>query len=135
MRPIGELMLTDGQHFQALIRFRDAIAAGMELKFFDSNQTGYKDTQATWGQCSKAKEMWPDKETHMWPDDPRDVGSDYIYGIKYHRDHQMCPMDKRKSHDGRGCFYSCRIFQGPVPSREEALKLYDLSIERVKRTL
>lgn len=124
-----ELFLNDGQHFQALIRFRDAIAGGMVLEYFDETAIGFKDTQATWGQCSRVLEMWPDKETHLF-----EPNNGYAR-VKYHRDRQMCPMDKRKHHNGQGCFYSCRIFQGPVPSKEEALKLYDISIERVKKIL
>lgn len=125
------MYLTNAQYLEALKRFREAIAKGLKLHFFDCEEIGNKDTQATWGLCSRKKNMWPDKETHMWPDDPRDQNSDEIYGIKYLGKDQLCPMDKREKVDGMGCFYSCKIFQGPRPSREEALKLYDLKIERL----
>lgn len=128
-----DLHLTDVQYAESLQRFRDAIANGAILKFFDCTDIGNKDTQCSWGLCSRKKAMWPDKATHKWPDDPRDEGKDDIYGIKYLENHQLCPMDKREQYDGRGCFYSCRVFQGPRPSREEALRLYDLAIDRLAK--
>lgn len=122
--------LTQEQYKAQLLLFKKAIEDGLELKYFDDTTIGDKDTQATWGLCSRVKEMWPDKETHLWPDDIRD--SEYIYGIKYLKGNQFCPFDKRDKHNGQGCFYSCKIFQAtkkdPIPTREEAIKLYDRRI-------
>lgn len=127
--------LTHHQYFEALVLFRDSIANGAELRFFDDTTLGSKDTQATWGLCSRLKKMWPDEGTHLWPQDTRDEGKDTIYGIKYRKDNQMCPMDKRTRHDGKGCFYSCRIFQGPIPDQQEALQLFDLKIRNARSGL
>lgn len=132
MATVRQIYLTNKQHLETLERFRDAIAKGLKLHFFNDETIGDKDSQATWGLCSRKKIMWPDPETHMWPNDPRDQNSDEIYGIKYLGGDQRCPMDKREGESAWGCFYHCRIFQGPRPTREQAVQLYDLSIERVK---
>jgi hypothetical protein len=64
---------------------------------------------------------------------------------KYLRGGQFCPMDRRAALTnaemdgetaGLGCFYHCCIFQaakGKTPTRAEALQLYDVQLERVKK--
>jgi hypothetical protein len=123
-----KLDLTDEQFLATLKRIRQDIANGETLEYFDDTMVGNKDTQCTWGACCRRKDRWPDPATHLWPGDKRDEGKLDIYGIKYRTDTQLCPMDKREKDNGMGCFYSCRVFQGPIPTREEAIQLFDLTI-------
>ena len=120
--------LTDKQYKETLIRFRDSVTR-IPLTLIDSDITGDKDTQASWGLCSRLKAQWPDPETHKWPGDSRDDGKPDIYGIKDLQNHQRCPMDRRPKDFLSGCYYKCAIFQGGLSDRAEALKLYD---ERIK---
>ena len=118
----------------SLKRMRDRIAAGLNLRYEDSNEVGNKYTTATWGQCSDEKEQWPDKEDHIWPDEFAEQGR----VAPLYRDGangQKCPFDTHPT-GSDGCFYHCRIFKnrkfndGRLPTRKEALELYDKEIER-----
>jgi hypothetical protein len=122
--------LTAEQYKEALLRYREYIANGGELSFFDCTDIGDKDTQCTWGLCDRRPEMWPDPQLHIWPLDFKEHGR----SAPRHRSTGMhCPMDKDQSPESEtyGCFYRCRVFQGPRPDRAEALRLYDLSLEKL----
>lgn len=132
----SDLYLTDAQYLATLERLREAIVKGMKLKFFDDDTIGNKDTQCTWGLCGRSKVIWTDLETHLWPNDPRDLGKPDIYGIKYIENEQKCPMDTRiELNNSMGCYYTCRVFQAKrrnLPTKEETIKLYDLEIKKAK---
>jgi hypothetical protein len=113
--------LTQLQYVDALKRFREAIANGEKLEYFDDTTIGNKDTQCTWGLCCSDKKMWP-KDARLFDRDP--------ISIKYRKANHKCPMDKRNKDHDFGCFYHCRVFQGPKPTRVEALKLYDEELKK-----
>lgn len=138
-----DLYMSDERYLKALKRIRQQIAEGPELSYYDDTTIGNKDTSATWGLCSSFAEQWPDAEDHLWSDQFRDGGR---VAPKYRVRGQSCPFDDPEDgyarmdnlEDPRGCFWRCRVFQaghrgfiGP-PSREEALELYDLAIERAR---
>ncbi len=117
------MQLTVEQHLQALEVLKNKIQT-VPLSGFDSEVTGDKDTQCTWGLCCREEDRWP-KDTRVWPDRPLIDGM--VYGIK---EHLGCPMDKREVKSVYGCFYHCRFFQGPKPTREQALELVQLEIKK-----
>jgi hypothetical protein len=142
------MYLTAQQHLDSLRRLRRFIAAdpargrftGGELIAWDSDAIGDKDTECSWGQCTRRPEQWPD-DTRLWPE--RALQRDgRVYGVKYHQAGQFCPFDRRAPEGspmhGRpmGCFYRCRIFQRtkdePRPTREEALEMFDKAIEEYR---
>jgi hypothetical protein len=123
--PERNIHLTDAQYDAALLRFQQAIKDGIVLSYFDDTTPGCKDTQCTWGLCDDSALMWP-KDTQLWPNGRT--------ARKYLEAHQLCPFDKRAIKDAtvNGCFYTCRVFQAtkrePVPTREQAIELYDKRI-------
>jgi hypothetical protein len=120
--------LSDERYLAALIRVRDLIAKGERLVANDSEEIGNKYTECTWGLCSGDKKAWPDPQDYMWPDQPDRVAP------KYRTNRQVCPF-RRAPPSANGCFWSCMIFKPkgkPVPTREEALALYDAKIKEVQ---
>ncbi len=56
-----------------------------------------------------------------------------VVHVKYLKGKQKCPFDKGPhTHGVQGCFNRCRFFQAtkknPQPTREEAIKLYQITI-------
>lgn len=132
----NSIHLKNERYLAALIRFHGAIKNGAPLKYFDHTEIGNKDTQCTWGLCDLTSEMWPDKEDHLWPHlFERDNKASPLYRDKG----QMCPMDTREGNHPDGCFYHCRVFQAVkddyIPTRREALKLYELKIIETREKL
>jgi hypothetical protein len=142
------LYLTAQQHLDSLRRLRHFITpspntgrlTGGELVAGDCDEEGDKETECSWGQCTGRPEQWP-PDTRLWPE--RALTHDgRVYGVKYHQAGQFCPFDRRAPEgdpmhgDPGGCFYRCRIFKPtkdePVPTREEALVLFDETIEEYR---
>jgi hypothetical protein len=118
------------RYIEALKRFRAFIVAGGKLEYYDDTTLGNKNTECTWGLCCEDPKMWPEKMDHTFPHSFEAEGrSTPLLPPEGHG----CPMDKREKKSRWGCFYHCRIFQGPRPTREEAIKLYDLSLERLRK--
>lgn len=121
--------LTDERYFEALIRFRDQIQQGLKLEGWDSDIPGDKDTQCSWGLCSKDPMMWPDAEDHMWPDQFEKHGRS---APNYRTEDQFCPLSQNKT--TTGCFYDCRFFQGKTRlTRDEALAKYNTRIKELAK--
>lgn len=126
--------LTKHRYLAALKRFRTRIANGLELVVWDDTTVGSKDTENSWGLCSRTPESWPDKEDWIWP--KRELIDGRVYGIKDPPYGCLCPFDRNDGAGGFkneswGCFHRCMFFtpQGPKPDREEALRLYDIRIK------
>jgi hypothetical protein len=125
------LDMTWEQYIQALKRFKEAIEHGRMFDAFDCTEIGYKDTQCSWGLCDRSEEMWP-------PETRFDRYAEPVNGFvnhKYLGRGQHCPIDKDQSLNtlSMGCFYRCRVFQSKEKkiSREEAIKLYEISLNRL----
>ena len=114
----------------ALIRIRDAIAAGRPLNFYDDTTPGNKSMSCSWGLCHDSAETWPDAQDHVFPKD-----FEKRRRITPLESRQLCPMDTRSEAAFNGCFYTCRVFQAtrksPPPTRAEALALYDEAISKL----
>jgi len=126
--------LTHERYMAALQRFRDRIAAGLELVYWDDEEIGSKDTENSWGLCSRMPEAWPDAEDRIWPD--RELIGGRVYGIKNPPHGCQCPFDRNDGGGGfkdvsTGCFYRCMFFtpKAKKPDQEEALRLYDIRIQ------
>ena len=121
--------LPQNRYLAALIRIKDQIINGSRLKYDDSDAIGDKHTEASWGLCSGSKHQWPDKEDRLFP-------RDYPLAILHRTSGQSCPMDMQpdRKYGPDGCFYFCRIFQqlNNLPTREEAIQLYEIQIEKIK---
>jgi len=63
------LSLPHHRYLKVLQRQRDRILNGIELNYFDCTEHGDQDNQVSWGLCSRDKEVWPDPEDHLWPDE------------------------------------------------------------------
>jgi len=147
------LNLPHERYVAALERIKAQIEAGLKLELDNSDVTGDKHTEATWGLCSGSAEQWPDAEDHLWPDQFTNEGR---VAPLYREDHQFCPMDTRPFHTKppseldlmQGCFYTCRLFNPnkgykkqkgvttdvfDKPNREEAVKLYQITITRARK--
>jgi len=150
----AQMYLSDERHLAAMERMRERIASGVKLDAVDSETTGDKYTDCSWGMCSMDPEFWP-VEDRMFPDREPIVssyrsGPDGLVPIphvssKYHDEGQFCPFDRRPRatdpmpNSPSGCFSRCRIFSPGrdqrKPSREEALDTYDISIECFRERL
>lgn len=118
------------QYILQLERFRKRIAEGAPLETADSEEIGDKFTLCSWGLCDDSAEMWPEKELHHWPHSFLTEGRTAPLRVGHG---QKCPMDKRETGDRSfSCFFHCRVFQGPKPDQQEALRLYDLCLDRMK---
>lgn len=122
-----------------LLRQKAKIENGLKLEYYDDDSIGNKSTEVSWGLCSEA--AWPDAEDHLWPD--KFLANGRVAPL-YRTPEQMCPLDARLEKDqvgSTGCFYTCRIFKArrgavgklPMPDNKEAIRLYDVAIERLKR--
>lgn len=120
-----EHYLSHDRYIIALKRIREQIKNRSKLQYEDSDSIGDKYTTCSWGMCSMYKEQWPDKEDRI-----RTFNSGLI-DAKQQDTNQNCPMDSKQEGAIWGCFYRCRIFQnlGKLPSREEAIRLYDITIK------
>jgi hypothetical protein len=119
-----DLYLAQYRYRAALARQSARIGQGLPFDAVDDDTPGNKYTHASWGLCSREQAAWPDRNDHLWPDQ-FDEGR---VAPKYRKPEQRCPLDKRTNPDGNGCFYTCRIFKGPRPDRQEAIRLYDEAI-------
>ena len=135
-----DIYLTDARYLAALERNRERIAAGLPFAKHDSEVTGDKWTEATWGLCSDSADLWPEAEDRMWPEQPVRAGhlEPDVNGRvtpKYRHDHQVCPM--QTGGVSGGCFYRCLIFKRQLRSRDRdrALARYDSAIERARAAL
>lgn len=124
------------------------------LKSENSDICGDKWSEVTWGLCLREHLgeqvmglLYPTPEMHHWPDqyvvDGRIAPLDMPKSVS-------CPLDMRnkdfnkvglKANAGgpsmTGCFYYCSVFQNRhhkdrIPTREQAIQLYELSLERLK---
>jgi hypothetical protein len=116
------------RYLAALIRIRDQIKNGSKLELDDSDEPGDRHTHASWGLCSGSTEQWPDQEDRLFT-------RDYPLAILHQGKGQLCPFDKTTKNNPDGCFFRCRIFQHlkDLPSREEALRLYESRIKEVQK--
>ena len=94
---------TEEVYKEQLELHRDIIECGISLKLEDSETIGNKYTHANWGLCSRIADG--------------------------QRGERECPMDKDPSVRNSGCFYRCRLFQGPRPTRKEAIQLYQIKLK------
>ena len=113
----------EGRWQDSLRRMRERISKGLELSYYDDTTIGCKSTEASWGMCTRSLDQWPDENDHIYPEDFKERGRSAP-----RRSPGACPMRKNGEDSRWGCFYQCRIFQGPKPDRETALKLYDDTI-------
>lgn len=111
--------LTTEQYVGVLKRIRKTIESEKLIRDKD-------DPDCNWGMCSKRQEHYPDPELHIFPNDFDDYGR--MSALSCGND-VKCPM-RVSDLGGSGCFYDCRVFtrKHKVPTREEALKLYDDAI-------
>lgn len=114
-------MLTPSQYREALKRFLQYMEDGGDPWY----KKGTPDEETAWGLCAQQVQMWPDRETHLLPPFeseviPKNLPTGY-----------PCPMDRAT--DGRtpGCFFRCRVYQGPMPTRAEAIQLFQLGLEKL----
>lgn len=149
VNPIQEMTLD--QHKRVLERLRELIAEGLPLKTANSDFHGDKYTECNWGLCCgdhsghlAAEIAYPDPLLHTWPD--QFVVEGRIAPISKPKG-AFCPMDMRNpvsdSVEGlppniglkdemQGCYHTCRVFQRKqAPTQEQAVRLYDLAIERI----
>ncbi len=155
VNPNDEMTLQ--QHLGVLRRFREIIADGLPVITTDSTSRGDKYTECNWGLCAgshsgqeAAEVCFPDPMLHTWPDTFAVDGR--IAPIK-RPEGLFCPMDLRNSSQDnpeivktgappnigvrdamaglQGCYYTCRVFQRTNPTQEQAIRLYDLAIERI----
>ena len=109
-----------------------------KLDGYDCETTGQKNTECTWGLCYQDRVMWPEPRDHIFPYDFLNEGRvspvDHPPGT--------CPMDQRPmlvdgkpSTEVRGCFYTCRFFQGPQPTRSAYFRLIRDKIQEVEEML
>lgn len=110
------MYLTPDQVQVALKNLLKRVESDVPLQFGDSNKPGDKWNQANWGLCTQDKEIFPDKDM---------IKHDLV---KYRN--EKCPFDQRDEEVGYGCFYQCRIFQGPIPNKQEAIELIQLRIKK-----
>jgi len=146
---VADFDLPDDRYLAVLERQRDRIARGLPFVAWDSDTTGDKDTEMSWGLCTGDLGAWPDKQDTMWPDrkprmgrhsniEPTDdpaYNHGRVYGVKHRTDDQPCPLDQGAVPSRWGCFYRCRVFNpkgNGKPSREEVLRLYDIRIKESK---
>lgn len=135
-----DLSLPRYRYLKVLQRQRDRIISGVELNYFDCTEYGDQDSQVSWGLCSRDKEVWPDPEDHLWPDEFIEKGRVAPkYLEAFDGKPKRCPFDNESKATGTmkdkslGCFYRCRIFQNKKenqPTREQAIDLYDRMIEK-----
>ena len=135
-----DLSLPHHRYLKVLQRQRDRIINGVELNYFDCADHGDQDSQVSWGLCSHDREVWPDPEDHLWPDqfiESGRVAPKYLEA--FDGKPKRCPFDDESKATGLmknrsiGCFYRCRIFQNKKenqPTREQAIDLYDRMIEK-----
>lgn len=124
--------LPRARYIAVLTRVRNAIAKGRKLVAYDDETPGDKSTSCSWGLCHESAETWPDAQDHTFPKDFE----------KYKRISPLsapgkCPMDKRETLGGSGCFWTCRVFQagkGKRPTREQAIALYDDVLAALQKT-
>lgn len=120
----------EGRWQDALRRMRDRIAGEIPLRLADSNTSGDKFTNCSWGMCSGDPEQWPDPDDHIWPVSFTREGR---VAPRSQQDTQFCPMDRQDNKQAAlfgpgGCFDRCRMFTPkgePRPDRKVALQLYD----------
>ena len=140
-----DLYMTDAQHLASLERMRDKIAKSEgPLYAFDDTTPGNKSTDCSWGMCTCDPTFWA-KDELMFPERGpirvgcRADGTPVLHeSSKYHKDGQQCPFDRRNGTENKaswGCFSHCRVFSRKrgekTPTKEEALRLYDVTIERL----
>lgn len=110
------LELPDDRYVAALEQLRRLVSGGLELRYYDCDAIGQKETWCTWGLCNNTKEMWPCKEDHLWPYSFETEGR---VAPLYRKQGQLCPLEvppdsPRIVEDWQrtsGCFYRCRVFQ------------------------
>lgn len=132
--------LSRARYVAALRRLRQQIADGSTLLYYDDDTPGDKHLHCEWGLCSEKKAQWPDPPDHQWPDQFVRFGR--VAPLPLAR-RCWCPFDHRLGTTATapmGCFYHCRIFQPrpkkgePVPSRAEALLLFDKALALAETT-
>lgn len=121
--------LPDERLIVALKRFKAVIEGGAKLSGYDDTTIGAKNTECTWGLCLEDKGLWPDAKDHIFPYDFLNEGRTSPLGHPT----GTCPMDKRsrQKKDPNGCFWTCRFFHGPRPSRSEYLQMIDRKIDEL----
>jgi hypothetical protein len=129
-----DINMTNAHHLQSLKNQRERIAKGEKLWWDDDTTIGNKHTECSWGLCSESKDVYPDKEMHLWPDQFEEHGR---VAPRYRKGDQKCPFDRRKPEEVtmNGCFWTCRVFKWkrkkePRITQEIALQLYDEEILR-----
>ena len=136
-----DIYLSDVRYVAALNRIQGQIKEGLPLIVEDSDVSGNKFCYVTWGLCSDDPKQWPDgedrlntinsyRETADGKFEPRK-----IVHVKYLKGKQSCPFDTGPDDHGlSGCFYRCRFFQAdkdnPQPTQEEAVKLYQIALNK-----
>ncbi len=136
------LRLTNERYLAALERQQRRIAEGLPLVLCDDNSPGSRSTTATWGLCSDEREAWPDAEDHMWPEDFLGAAQ-RVAPLYRERSGQACAFDDLKRDADptmRGCFWRCMLFRpkpwrSPLPTREEAVQLYQIRIDNARNKM
>lgn len=141
--PGSDMDLSSQQYIETLQRAREVVASGAAGFAYDCTTVGCKETTTGWGLCSEDPALWPDADSHLWPDQFTNNGR---IAPKYREEGQVCPFDSRAYERGSvdllpqnqldaipgyGCFYGCLLF-GKAPrsplhpiKREKAILLYD----------
>lgn len=126
----GPLPLSE--YIATLKRMRDMIAAGRGLDYDDDTTIGSKHMYCTWGLCDDTKDLYPNPEFYIWPDQPNRIAP------MHRQDEHTCPFRQAKP-SANGCFWSCMIFQRrrkePMVTRDRALELYDAKIKEAESWL
>ncbi len=137
-----KMELSNERYVVFLERMVERLKAGLNFSYYNCDEIGAKEFYCSWGKCSRDAEAWPDAEDHLWPDEFIKRGR---VAPKYNTLRNFCPFDRRVSDhfSGKpeiarspdGCFYRCMIFcaKGSLPTRKEAILLYEAQIVRARK--
>jgi len=127
---IGQRKMTGEQYFRWLFFNKNRIENNLSLVFWDDNTVGNKDMYCSWGMCSNDVASYPDVD--YW----KHLGLTKIYDktridIIDKKKHHVCPFDSRlgtSENMDNGCFYTCKIFNNKIKTKDEAIELFDKAI-------
>lgn len=121
-----QTQLTKEQQADILKRLK-TIVLQETCKAIDSNIPGDKYTHCNWGMCTNSPQVFHEPGMHTFPYDFINNGR-----VTSLTRFVRCPMDKRTDNSPHsGCFYHCRIFQGPKPDQNEALQLVQIRVKEL----
>jgi hypothetical protein len=132
-----DLYCSSESYLFALEKQKERIENNLPLNAINSDEYGNNYTYCSWGLCCTDKEIWPNPEDHLWPD--QFVKNERL-APKYRTKGQECPFDDKTKpgyelNSPNGCYYRCMIFQrsqNKKPTKKEAIILYQIKINKTK---